>query len=158
GVQTVDYTEPDEKLPQTGIIALQIHGGGKLIVRYKEFTIKELPVSPKPSAPKAELTPVELSYDAKLVQDLANDAASRGNAHHGAAVISLPTVACMSCHKIGAQGGTVGPDLSEVGKRLSSQEIIEHVLWPKRKVRPEYIPILVITTDGEDFEGYKESE
>lgn len=46
GVQTVDYTEPDEKLPQTGIIALQLHGGAVALVRYKELQIRELPQTP----------------------------------------------------------------------------------------------------------------
>lgn len=39
---TVDYTEPDEKIPQTGIIALQVHGGAKVKVLYKSVTITEL--------------------------------------------------------------------------------------------------------------------
>jgi hypothetical protein len=43
GQQTVDYTEPDEALPQTGLIGLQIHGGGKAQVFYKDITIQELP-------------------------------------------------------------------------------------------------------------------
>jgi hypothetical protein len=43
GVQTVDYTEPDEGIPQTGFIALQIHGGGKAEVRYKDIVLEELP-------------------------------------------------------------------------------------------------------------------
>ncbi|MPZ19747.1 MAG: DUF1080 domain-containing protein [Luteitalea sp.] len=43
GRQTVDYTEPDETLPQSGLIGLQIHGGGKAQVWYKDITIEELP-------------------------------------------------------------------------------------------------------------------
>jgi hypothetical protein len=42
GVQTVDYTEPDESIPQDGIIALQIHGNAKSRVRYKDLVIEEL--------------------------------------------------------------------------------------------------------------------
>lgn len=42
GQQTVDYTEPDDSIPQHGIIGLQVHGGGKTEVFYKEITIKEL--------------------------------------------------------------------------------------------------------------------
>ncbi|HEV7866138.1 MAG TPA: DUF1080 domain-containing protein [Chthoniobacteraceae bacterium] len=42
GTQTVDYTEADEKIPQTGFIALQIHGGGKAEVRYKDLVLEEL--------------------------------------------------------------------------------------------------------------------
>jgi hypothetical protein len=42
GVQTVDYTEPDESIPQEGVIALQIHGNAKSRVRYKDIVIEEL--------------------------------------------------------------------------------------------------------------------
>jgi hypothetical protein len=43
GVQTVDYTEPDEKIPQFGIIGVQIHGGGQAEASYKNIHIEELP-------------------------------------------------------------------------------------------------------------------
>ncbi len=43
GEQTVDYTEPDASIPQTGFIGLQIHGGGKAQVSYKDLTIVVLP-------------------------------------------------------------------------------------------------------------------
>ncbi len=42
GQQTVDYTEPDESIPQSGFIGLQIHGGGKAEVAYKDIFIQEL--------------------------------------------------------------------------------------------------------------------
>lgn len=43
GQQTVDYTEPDTTLPQAGLIGLQIHGGGKALIRYRNIRIEELP-------------------------------------------------------------------------------------------------------------------
>ena len=42
GVQTVDFTEKDEKIERNGIIGLQIHGGAKAKVYYKDITIEEL--------------------------------------------------------------------------------------------------------------------
>lgn len=42
GTQTVDFTEPDDKIDRTGIIGLQIHGGAKAKVYYKSVTIDEL--------------------------------------------------------------------------------------------------------------------
>ncbi|HEY7499225.1 MAG TPA: DUF1080 domain-containing protein [Vicinamibacterales bacterium] len=39
GQKTVDYTEPDSSIPQTGYIGLQIHGGGKAQVSYKDLVI-----------------------------------------------------------------------------------------------------------------------
>lgn len=42
GKPTVDYTEADQSLPQTGLIGLQIHGGGKAEVAYKDIVLTEL--------------------------------------------------------------------------------------------------------------------
>ena len=42
GEQTVDYTEADVTVPQSGLIALQIHGGGKAEVHYKDIVLEEL--------------------------------------------------------------------------------------------------------------------
>jgi hypothetical protein len=41
GMKTVDYTEPDEKLEQKGLIGLQIHGGPASEAWYKEIEISE---------------------------------------------------------------------------------------------------------------------
>jgi len=43
GVQTVDYTEPDDAIPQHGRIGLQVHGGGKTEAWYKDIMIVQLP-------------------------------------------------------------------------------------------------------------------
>lgn len=42
GEQTVAYTEPDETIPQAGLIAFQIHGGGKAEVHYKDIFLEEI--------------------------------------------------------------------------------------------------------------------
>lgn len=42
GVQTVDYTETDETISRTGILAVQIHGGGPSEAWYRNITIEEL--------------------------------------------------------------------------------------------------------------------
>ncbi|HMG89978.1 MAG TPA: DUF1080 domain-containing protein [Chryseolinea sp.] len=42
GEQTVDYTESDQSLPQSGLIGLQIHGGGKAEIYYKDLVLTEL--------------------------------------------------------------------------------------------------------------------
>ena len=42
GVQTIDYTEEDKTLEQEGLIGLQIHGGAKSQVFFRNITIEEL--------------------------------------------------------------------------------------------------------------------
>ena len=43
GVMAVDFTESDPSIPQTGRMAIQIHGGGKALVEVRNLTIEELP-------------------------------------------------------------------------------------------------------------------
>jgi len=42
GTLTVDYTEKDDKIERSGIIGLQVHGGAKAKVHYKDITIEEI--------------------------------------------------------------------------------------------------------------------
>ena len=41
---------------------------------------------------------------------------------------------CVGCHKIGSEGGAVGPDLTRVGARLNGAGIREAILLPDAKV------------------------
>jgi mono/diheme cytochrome c family protein len=41
---------------------------------------------------------------------------------------------CIGCHKVGTEGGAVGPDLTHVGGRLSPAGIREAILLPNAKV------------------------
>ncbi len=43
GIKTVDYTEDDPKIPLEGRIGLQVHGGGKTEVRFKDVRLEPLP-------------------------------------------------------------------------------------------------------------------
>ena len=43
GVEMIDYTEPDEAIPQFGRIGLQIHAGGPAEASYKQIAIEERP-------------------------------------------------------------------------------------------------------------------
>jgi hypothetical protein len=41
-VPMVDYTEPEDAIPQHGRIGLQIHGGGKAEASFREITVEVL--------------------------------------------------------------------------------------------------------------------
>ncbi len=42
GVKTADYTEKDKSIPNKGVIAVQIHSGGKAQVAFRDLVIEEL--------------------------------------------------------------------------------------------------------------------
>ena len=41
---------------------------------------------------------------------------------------------CTGCHKVGSEGGAIGPDLTHVGSRLSPNLIRESILTPDAKI------------------------
>ncbi len=43
GTQTIDYTEPDPKIPVEGVIAVQIHGGPPSEAWYRNIRLTQLP-------------------------------------------------------------------------------------------------------------------
>jgi uncharacterized protein YciI len=43
GILTVDFTESDEAIARSGLIGLQVHGGGKAEASYKDITVEALP-------------------------------------------------------------------------------------------------------------------
>jgi putative membrane-bound dehydrogenase-like protein len=59
---------------------------------------------------------------------------------------------CQACHKLGAEGGEVGPNLNSVRHR-SPDDIALHILDPNRDVLPEYINYQVILRDGRTSVG-----
>jgi putative heme-binding domain-containing protein len=121
--------------------------------------LRPKPRTPVPSAaPSAPAKSASAAYDPATVKNLLAEARAEGDARRGALVFQKPQLACISCHKIGRQGGSVGPDLSKVATCLTPEQIVEAVLWPNRQVKEEYKAVLVVTSDGRSHQGYKERE
>lgn len=49
GAQTVDYTEPEDDIPESGKICVQIHSGPPSEAWYRNITLRELPPANSPS-------------------------------------------------------------------------------------------------------------
>jgi putative heme-binding domain-containing protein len=45
---------------------------------------------------------------------------------------------CVGCHKIGSEGGAIGPDLTHVGARSNAAGIRESILAPDAKIARGY--------------------
>ncbi len=82
-----------------------------------------------------------------------------GKADHGKSLFTdLKGLACIKCHAVSGEGGTVGPDLSGVGAQYKKDEIIESVLYPSAKIFSGYEPIIVATSDGRVLNGILKSD
>ena len=65
---------------------------------------------------------------------------------------------CANCHKVTGQGKEVGPDLSEIGSKLSRQAMFESILNPNLAVSHNYETYLIQTFDGLSYSGVLVSE
>ncbi|HEX5470913.1 MAG TPA: PVC-type heme-binding CxxCH protein [Lacipirellulaceae bacterium] len=61
---------------------------------------------------------------------------------------------CATCHRIGNVGYTFGPELTDVGKRLSRRDILESIVEPSKKVDPKYVTTTIITNEGKSDVGF----
>src|SRR4029077_8102002 len=50
-------------------------------------------------------------------------------------------------------GSTLGPDLSQIGKKYTRSQLLESILDPSRTVEPKYTAYVVETTDGKLHTG-----
>ena len=81
-------------------------------------------------------------------------ARKEGDSRRRAEVFLDPRFSCSSCHRVGPQGGIVGPELTTAGASLTAEEIAESVLWPRRRIKEGYQAIVVATDDGKVIQGY----
>lgn len=77
-----------------------------------------------------------------------------GNAERGRELfLKSAGVQCKNCHKVGSEGQTLGPELSQIGKKLDKAKLLESILEPSKTIDPQFVSHLVETTGGEVHTG-----
>jgi putative membrane-bound dehydrogenase-like protein len=85
--------------------------------------------------------------------------ASRGDPERGRPLFfDLKGVACVKCHTVGKEGGTVGPELSTVGAKYPRAELIASVLFPSARIFQGYESVIVAMSDGRVLSGIVKNE
>jgi putative heme-binding domain-containing protein len=79
-----------------------------------------------------------------------------GNAEHGKAVFDGKG-GCLKCHMLNGKGGTIGPDLSNIGAQVTLQHLRQS-LTQEGPIPSGYRPIKVVTVKGETVEGIAKNE
>jgi len=65
---------------------------------------------------------------------------------------------CMTCHSVGRDGGSLGPDLSDVGRRRSPNYLAESIVTPDADVNVAFRTLEVVTTAGQTVAGIQLNE
>jgi putative heme-binding domain-containing protein len=60
---------------------------------------------------------------------------------------------CINCHSIENRGGSVGPDLSEIGIRRTPESLRLAIVDPDAEIYQEYFTVTAVTKRGERIEG-----
>jgi putative heme-binding domain-containing protein len=66
---------------------------------------------------------------------------------------SSSTGQCVRCHAINNEGGTVGPDLSDIGNKLTREQILQAMVEPSARLAPGYGTVKVSLKDGQVITG-----
>ena len=91
------------------------------------------------------------NYSAERVLAHLNEFEIQGNPAVGRLIFQKAN--CSSCHRIGSDGATFGPDLSNLASRFSRREILESIIDPSKVVSDQYQSKKILTVDGEQLFG-----
>ena len=65
---------------------------------------------------------------------------------------------CSSCHTMQGEGGSVGPDLTQLGTRFSASDILENTIDPNKEVSDQYAATIFSMKDGSSILGRLDNE
>lgn len=99
-------------------------------------------ISPKGPYRRWELEDAKAVIDSGLVNR---------NFEQGKAMYA--SVQCASCHAMGGEGGNIGPDLTQLGTRFSTNDMLEHIIEPNKYVSDQYAATVFTMKDGSSIVG-----
>src|SRR5205807_2577132 len=94
--------------------------------------------------------------DPKQLPSIAVLATRKGDAGRGKALMAASLkgeTQCLKCHTVRGVGGSVGPDLSMIGKKASRENLIESILYPSKAIADQYVNWNVETKKGVTITG-----
>ncbi len=76
-----------------------------------------------------------------------------GNALRGQEIYRREKLQCVKCHRVGREGGKVGPNLSTIGVASQPDYIVHSLLEPAKNVKEGYNTLVVLTAEGQVATG-----
>lgn len=137
-LRAIDANKLDDRLRSTTIARAVTHPDANVRTLFERF----LPEGERPQ---------RLGEAIRADEILKLDA----NASRGREIFFQSTAArCKDCHTVRGEGGSLGPDLSQIGRKYERATLLETILDPSKAIAPEYVPHLVETSSGQLYAGF----
>lgn len=121
---------------------------GALLARSQDATVRTL---------AGQLLPMPAAKDQKPLPPIDALAQMKGNVDAGLKMFRDKGT-CANCHIVDKHGKEVGPNLSEIGSKLSREAMITSILAPSAGISHNYENFNVLTDSGQVIVGLKVSE
>ena len=121
---------------------------GALLARSKD---EELRTAAAKVLPQPELK------NAKPLPPIDRLAKMKGDAENGLKLFRS-TATCSNCHVVGKFGKEVGPNLTEIGSKLTREAMLTSILAPSAGISHNFENYAVLTEEGQVISGLKMSE
>ncbi|QDT03464.1 NPCBM/NEW2 domain protein [Rubripirellula lacrimiformis] len=105
----------------------------------------------------AKLFPQITQKDQKPLPPIDQLATMKGDVSHGQELFRTVGT-CANCHIVQQFGKSVGPDLSEIGSKLSREAMLTAILAPSAGISHDYEMFIALTVSGQVINGLKISE
>lgn len=109
-------------------------------------TLKQLQGRGDQPMGRRSLSAAEMTEFLSLVQ-------ASGDAARGQEIYRREKLQCVKCHRVGRDGGKVGPNLSTIGVASQPDYIVYSLLEPAKNVKEGYNTLVVLTADGQVATG-----
>jgi putative membrane-bound dehydrogenase-like protein len=84
---------------------------------------------------------------------------NRGDAERGRKLfLDIRGLACVKCHAVSGNGGTVGPDLAGIGLKYKREDLMTSILEPSKTIAQGYETIVITTKKGQILTGVFKGE
>jgi putative membrane-bound dehydrogenase-like protein len=82
------------------------------------------------------------------LEELLEATAGGGDLSRGRSIFFGNAAGCSVCHRVGEEGGQVGPALTNIGAIRQSRDLLESIVFPSASFAREYQPVVVLTDEG----------
>ncbi len=171
-VEALRQGEPIEQ--QTAINALSIAGGpdsGKALMQHFDklvagdaapethLEILEAARASKWDKFRARFDKFEKSRDKNDHLAAYRESLAGGNAESGRSIFfGRSAASCRRCHKVGGNGGGVGPELTTIGKEKTREYLLESIVAPNKQIAKGFNTVVLVMESGRTYTGVVKEE